>query len=194
MNDNINENDVVFDSESESISIEELESRLLGLMKELDELKKHDTGAEETKLRSAKEDKLQDAEMPTEQSRRAVSEDGFKDLDGEKAVADENFAFKLNDCAEGESACDSSDEIGLCESKTEYISDKDLLMAAARLVVEEGVTSVSFLQRSFGIGYGRAAEIVLRLEELAIISPMDGNKPRRVTVSRERLEKILSRL
>jgi DNA segregation ATPase FtsK/SpoIIIE-like protein len=75
-----------------------------------------------------------------------------------------------------------------------HVYGETLFEAAARLVVEEGVTSVSFLQRSLGIGYDKAARIVERLEELSIVSPLDGNRPRRVLVSAEKLEKILSDL
>ena len=191
MNDNLNERYVILDLESESISIEELESRLLGLMTELEELEGHNTYGE-LKLQAVEEEIPQDAVIPPVASSNSVSEDGFKGLDSEKAVSDENFAFKLNAFDESEIADNSSEEIGAGESKIEYISDNDLFVAAARLVVEEGVTSVSFLQRRLGIGYGKAVEIVLRLEELAIISPMDGNKPRRVMASPERLEKIIS--
>ena len=193
MNDNLNEKDVILESEGESISIEELESRLLGLMTELDELEGHNADTK-LKLQSVKEEMLHDADtlISLEKIQNTVSEDGFKGLDSEKAVADEDFAFKLNAFDESEIADNSSEEIGAGESKIEYISDNDLFVAAARLVVEEGVASVSFLQRRLGIGYGKAVEIVLRLEELAIISPMDGNKPRSVMASPERLEKILS--
>lgn len=193
MNDNLNEKDAILDIESKSISLEELESRLLGLMDELEELKKCDNEA--SVLEFAEEMPLRtDAVNVPLSSKDNVEADGFKELDSEKALAKGDFEFKLNDFDDGEKSFDSIEEIGAGESITEYIDDNDLFMAAARLVVEEGVTSVSFLQRRFGIGYGRASEIVLQLEKLAIVSPMDGNKPRRVIVSPEKLEKILATL
>ncbi len=193
MNDNLNEKDAILDIESKSISLEELESRLLGLMDELEELKKCDNEA--SVLEFAEEMPLRtDAVNVPLSSKDNVEADGFKELDSEKALAKGDFEFKLNDFDDGEKSFDSIEEIGAGESITEYIDDNDLFMAAARLVVEEGVTSVSFLQRRFGIGYGRALEIVLQLEKLAIVSPMDGNKPRRVIVSPEKLEKILATL
>lgn len=193
MNDNLNEKDAILDIESKSISLEEIESRLLGLMDELEELKKCDNEA--SVLEFAEEMPLRtDAVNVPLSSKDNVEADGFKELDSEKALAKGDFEFKLNDFDDGEKSFDSIEEIGAGESITEYIDDNDLFMAAARLVVEEGVTSVSFLQRRFGIGYGRALEIVLQLEKLAIVSPMDGNKPRRVIVSPEKLEKILATL
>ena len=192
MNDNLNEKDAILDIESKSISLEELESRLLGLMDELEELKKCDNEA--SVLEFAEEMPLRtDAVNVPLSIKDNVEADGFKELDSEKALAKGDFEFKLNDFDDGEKSFDSIEEIGAGESITEYIDDNDLFMAA-RLVVEEGVTSVSFLQRRFGIGYGRASEIVLQLEKLAIVSPMDGNKPRRVIVSPEKLEKILATL
>ena len=193
MNDNLNEKDAILDIESKSINLEELESRLLGLMDELEELKKCDNEA--SVLEFAEEMPLRtDAVNVPLSSKDNAEADGFKELDSEKALAKGDFEFKLNDFDDGEKSFDSIEEIGAGESITEYIDDNDLFMAAARLVVEEGVTSVSFLQRRFGIGYGRASEIVLQLEKLAIVSPMDGNKPRRVIVSPEKLEKILATL
>ena len=165
MNDNLNEKDAILDIESKSISLEELESRLLGLMDELEELKKCDNEA--SVLEFAEEMPLRtDAVNVPLSSKDNVEADGFKELDSEKALAKGDFEFKLNDFDDGEKSFDSIEEIGAGESITEYIDDNDLFMAAARLVVEEGVTSVSFLQRRFGIGYGRASEIVLQLEKL----------------------------
>jgi S-DNA-T family DNA segregation ATPase FtsK/SpoIIIE len=119
--------------------------------------------------------------------------DDFKDLDGKKAENDAVFAFTLTDLPE-----DVKEEDGSVgsekEESAESLYGETLFEAAARLVVEEGVTSVSFLQRSLGIGYDKAARIVERLEEISIVSPLDGNRPRRVLVSAEKLEKILSDL
>lgn len=191
MNDNFNEKDVIPNLEGESISLEELESRLLGLMNELEEIKERDSEApvlevaEEISLRT-------EAVSAPLSSEGEAAVDAFKDLDSEKAIADEDFAFKLDGVADVETSLEDDRDVGV--SNTEYVNDDDLFFAAARLVVEERVTSISFLQRQFGIGFGRAAGIIRRLEELAIVSPMDGNNPRRVLVSPEKLEKILAAL
>ena len=198
MNDNLNEKDVNSAPEGESISLEELESRLLGLMNELDEIKGSDDEAMAVKIIGDEAILVTDAVNYPIETKKSAEEDGFKGLDSEKAMADENFEFKIEDLAlELDGEDDSSEdegEIGDSESKNEFIDDIDLFMAAARLVVEERVATTSFIQRQFGIGYSRAARIIDKLEDLAIVSPLDGNNPRRVMVSPEKLEKILATL
>lgn len=117
----------------------------------------------------------------------------LKELDGEKANEGDGavFAFTLDEThdepvkeAEQEQSNDKASAVA-------YVEENELFVAAARLVVEEGVVSTSFLQRRLMIGYGRAAAIVDRLEELSIVSPVDGNRARSVLVSPQRLERIL---
>ena len=198
MNDNFKEIDIALGPEMESLSLEELERRLLGLKNELDELDGCDAVIGTPQVIDGETVLVFDAVKPHNEDKKCTDESGFKGLDGEKAVADENFEFKLEsidvnqDGGAEKSHPTEIDEVG--ESAGEYIEDNDLFKAAARLVVEERVTSVSFLQRHFGIGYAKASAIVSRLEELAIVSPVDGNNPRRVLVSSEKLEKILAEL
>ncbi len=56
---------------------------------------------------------------------------------------------------------------------------------AVRLAVESQKVATSLLQRRLSIGYGRAAKLIDRMEELGIVSPADGNKPRRVLITAE---------
>ena len=51
---------------------------------------------------------------------------------------------------------------------------------AVRLAVETDKVATSLLQRRLGVGYGRAAKIIDRMEELGLVSEPDGNKPRKV--------------
>jgi S-DNA-T family DNA segregation ATPase FtsK/SpoIIIE len=51
-----------------------------------------------------------------------------------------------------------------------------------RLVCQFNTASASFLQRKMSIGYSRAARILDQLEELGIIGPAEGSKPREVLV------------
>ena len=54
------------------------------------------------------------------------------------------------------------------------------LYAAVELAVNSGKVATSLLQRRLGVGYGRAAKIIDRMEELGLVSPADGNKPRKL--------------
>lgn len=51
---------------------------------------------------------------------------------------------------------------------------------AIQLVLQFNTASASFLQRKMSVGYARAARIMDQLEELGIIGPADGAKPREV--------------
>ena len=54
------------------------------------------------------------------------------------------------------------------------------LIEAVELAVETQKVATSLLQRRLGVGYGRAAKIIDRMEELGLVSAADGNKPRKV--------------
>lgn len=59
------------------------------------------------------------------------------------------------------------------------------LRAALELAVESRKISTSLIQRKLSLGYGRAAKIIDRMEELGYVSPQDGQKPREVLISKE---------
>lgn len=60
----------------------------------------------------------------------------------------------------------------------------EMLPQAAEVVIEMGSCSVSMLQRRIKLGYARAARIVDQLEELGIVGPYEGAKPRSVTIDK----------
>ena len=67
-----------------------------------------------------------------------------------------------------------------------YTSDRDpMLQAAIETVVEAGMASTSLLQRKLKLGYARAARIMDAMEELHVIGPYEGSKPRAVLISRQ---------
>jgi S-DNA-T family DNA segregation ATPase FtsK/SpoIIIE len=53
---------------------------------------------------------------------------------------------------------------------------------AIRVVCQFNTASASFLQRKMSIGYARAARILDQLEEMGIVGPAEGSKPRDVLV------------
>jgi len=83
---------------------------------------------------------------------------------------------------------------------TEWLKDKDsksekeqttlageydeMLPQAVEIVLEMGSCSVSLLQRRIKLGYSRAAHIVDQMEELGVVGPYEGAKPRIVTIDR----------
>lgn len=69
--------------------------------------------------------------------------------------------------------------------------DEDIMFwKAVELAVDSGKISTSLLQRKCSIGFGRAAKLIDRMEELGYVTPPEGQKPRRVLISRERLDEI----
>ena len=60
----------------------------------------------------------------------------------------------------------------------------EMLPQAVEVVLEMGSCSVSMLQRRIKLGYSRAARIVDQMEELGVVGPYEGAKPRSVTIDR----------
>jgi len=90
------------------------------------------------------------------------------------------------------------------QSETEYrddvirtieVSDKpaaqgdslsdELTEDAIEFILKQKQASVSMLQRRFRIGYNRAARIIDEIEEMGIIGPSDGSRPRQVLTTEE---------
>ena len=66
--------------------------------------------------------------------------------------------------------------------------DDDLIEQAIEVVVSAGQASTSNLQRRLRLGYARAARIMDELEEMGVIGPYEGAKPRKVLMSPLELE------
>ena len=66
----------------------------------------------------------------------------------------------------------------------------EYLQKAAEMVVMEGQASVSYMQRKLKVGYSRAARIIDQLEEIGIVGPHEGSKPRKVLINAEELEEL----
>ncbi len=61
----------------------------------------------------------------------------------------------------------------------------ELLPQAVDVVLEAKQASVSMLQRRLKLGYSRAARIVDQMEELGVVGPFEGSKPRQILITRE---------
>ena len=70
-------------------------------------------------------------------------------------------------------------------------SDYDeLLPAAIEVVLEVGQASVSMLQRRLKLGYGRAARLVDQMEEVGVVGPFEGSKPRQLLITKEQWQEM----
>jgi S-DNA-T family DNA segregation ATPase FtsK/SpoIIIE len=69
------------------------------------------------------------------------------------------------------------------ESKS---SDYDeLLSQAVDVIFDTKQASVSMLQRRLKLGYARAARLVDQMEEIGVVGPFEGSKPRQILMTRE---------
>ena len=90
----------------------------------------------------------------------------------------------------------SDPEFALKEEELEDIDldfdneEDELLEDAIRLVVEYRA-SISMLQRRLHIGHSRAARLIDKMEEMGVVGPYAGSKPREVLISEEELEEYL---
>ena len=69
-------------------------------------------------------------------------------------------------------------------------SGDEMTPTAVETILELGQASVSVLQRKLKLGYGRAARIMDEMEEMGIVGPYQGSKPRQLLITREQWEKM----
>ena len=70
----------------------------------------------------------------------------------------------------------------------EELEGDEMLPAAVDVILETKQASVSMLQRRLKLGYARAARIVDEMEELGIVGPYQGSKPREILITQEQWE------
>lgn len=69
--------------------------------------------------------------------------------------------------------------------------DDPLLKDAVQAVLNTGIASASRLQRQLRVGFTRAARLVDAMEDMGIVGPPDGSKPREILVDDDRAEELL---
>lgn len=66
----------------------------------------------------------------------------------------------------------------------------ELLPQAVDVIFETKQASVSMLQRRLKLGYSRAARLVDQMEELGIVGPFEGSKPRQVLITKQQWQEM----
>ncbi len=67
----------------------------------------------------------------------------------------------------------------------DFDSEDEKLEEAIEYVVEAGTASTSALQRRFKLGYGRAARLIDIMEQMGVVGPFEGSKPRQVLMTKQ---------
>ena len=94
------------------------------------------------------------------------------------AQYNEEMIAQMEKCAAQEKNSDSGDGDG------EGGGHDPMLKNAVEVVIDAGQASTSLLQRRCKLGYARAARIMDEMEQMHIIGPYEGAKPRQVLISR----------
>ena len=71
--------------------------------------------------------------------------------------------------------------------------DDPMLRSALELAVNSGKISTSLIQRRLSLGYGRAAKLIDKMEQMGYVSPPEGQKPRTVLITREQFMEMQMR-
>jgi S-DNA-T family DNA segregation ATPase FtsK/SpoIIIE len=88
-------------------------------------------------------------------------------------------------------AAEEKSSNGKGEDEAENAADYDeLLPQAVEVIFESGQASVSMLQRRLKLGYSRAARIVDQMEQLKIVGPFEGSKPRQLLINRAQWQEM----
>ncbi|NCC69374.1 MAG: DNA translocase FtsK, partial [Clostridia bacterium] len=66
----------------------------------------------------------------------------------------------------------------------------ELLPQAVDVIFEVKQASVSMLQRRLKLGYSRAARLVDQMEELGIVGPFEGSKPRQILLTKQQWQEM----
>ncbi|MFR2892244.1 DNA translocase FtsK 4TM domain-containing protein [Peptoniphilus grossensis] len=87
---------------------------------------------------------------------------------------------------------ESKIEKAIEDKKIKVDDEKDpLFKEAVELVVNDEQASISYIQRKLKVGYSRAGRIVDQMEEMGIIGPHEGSKPRKLLKTKEEIDIIL---
>ena len=87
---------------------------------------------------------------------------------------------------------ESKIEQAIEDKKVKISEEKDpLFKEAVELVINDEQGSISYIQRKLKVGYSRAGRIVDQMEEMGIIGPHEGSKPRKLLKTKEEVKEIL---
>ena len=102
----------------------------------------------------------------------------------------DDILAQIDKAAEEKPSNGSSDSGSASQNSSPQSNYDDLLPQAVDVIFETKQASVSMLQRRLKLGYSRAARIVDQLEELGIVGPFEGSKPRQVLITKQQWQEM----
>ena len=127
-----------------------------------------------------KPSRIQGAFVTDEEREQVV---GFVKENGEAEYSEEILSSIEQAAAEKEKG--GSGKAESVDDAPEQSAYDELLPQAVDVIFETKQASVSMLQRRLKLGYSRAARIVDQMEEIGVVGPFEGSKPRQIMITRE---------
>lgn len=106
-----------------------------------------------------------------------------------KAEGQASYSEEVIDQIE-KAAADKNDAKGGMTQEEKIKSYDDLLPQAAEVIFETKQASVSMLQRRLKLGYARAARLIDQLEEVGVVGPFEGSKPRQILITHQQWQEM----
>ncbi len=69
------------------------------------------------------------------------------------------------------------------DSQTSESTSDPVMNEAIKCIIEAGQASTSLLQRRLRVGYARAGRLIDEMEQMGIVGPHEGSKPRQVLIT-----------
>jgi S-DNA-T family DNA segregation ATPase FtsK/SpoIIIE len=80
---------------------------------------------------------------------------------------------------------DKSDKSEKADAAPDTSTFDDMLPAAADMILESGQASTSMIQSRLRLGFARARRIIDQLEQIGLLGPNEGSKPRQILLTRD---------
>ena len=81
--------------------------------------------------------------------------------------------------------------VGASETENKLADYDELLPQAVDVIFEVGQASTSMLQRRLKLGFARAARLIDQMEELGVLGPYEGSKPRQIKITKAEWQEMI---
>lgn len=120
-------------------------------------------------------------------------EEREKIVDFIKSVGEANYSddvIRQIDLAAAGKSADNGKKSASASVEDKFADYDEMLPQAVDVIFETGQASVSMLQRRLKLGYARAARLVDQMEELHILGPFEGSKPRQILITKNEWQEM----